>query len=584
MTVKIAHDALLPKWEKIAQTKRASREAAIPGEWRLKPGQVLDSQLNVISVPAECGILTTRELEITGTDAVVLVKKLISREYSSHEVTLAFCKRAAIAQQLVNCLSEIFFETALETARSLDAEYAASGIVLGHLHGLPVSLKDCFKIEATDATIGYTALANQPTLKEEESEVTKIMRQSGAVLFCKTNIPLAMMAGEASCTFNAIYGYTSNPYNRDLSSGGSSGGESALLALRGSPLGAGTDLGGSVRIPASFCGLYSLKPSFGRFPTYGLQDGLAGLESVRNAVGPMATSLASVELWSKTVIRSEPWLGSDPDCLYIPWRCRKSDYLGLLLDDGIVKPLPPVTRALLQTKAALEAAGHTVIEFTICHRRGARLILPSDDPLYTDGLKFALYRSAAADLIDSTLAKTGEPWPQGYEMLANMVKEKIPLQIGDNDMVEQLVYTPATVLQLWKAQTKRTQFAKQMMQAWAATVTRNETGREMDALLMPCTPWPASLKHKFSYDNYTSLWNVLDYCATTIPVTHVSPTHDAKPEYQGRSEAEASIWQEYSPESMVGCPVAVQLVGRRLHEEHLLEVTRVCDDALRASV
>ena len=91
----------LPLWEKIARTKRASRDAALPPEWRLRPDQISDDQLNVIHVPIECGILTTRELEITETDAVVLVQKLISREYSSHEVTLAFCKRAAIAQQLV---------------------------------------------------------------------------------------------------------------------------------------------------------------------------------------------------------------------------------------------------------------------------------------------------------------------------------------------------------------------------------------------------------------------------------------------------------------------------------------------------
>ena len=79
-------NAHLPMWETIARTKRASREAAIPAEWRLQPGQVQDSQLNVINVPVECGILTARETEITETDAVVLVGKLISREYSSHEV------------------------------------------------------------------------------------------------------------------------------------------------------------------------------------------------------------------------------------------------------------------------------------------------------------------------------------------------------------------------------------------------------------------------------------------------------------------------------------------------------------------
>ncbi|KAL7940887.1 putative Acetamidase [Trichoderma barbatum] len=559
----------VPVWENIARTKRANRDNAIPLEWRLSC-DVPDSRLNVLGVPAECGILTARELTITETDAAALVNKLISREYSSREVTLAFCKRAAIAQQLVNCLSEIFFEPALQAAEQLDAGYAATGVLKGPLHGLPVSLKDCFKVEATDAAIGYTAFVNQPTRQGEESEITKIMRHSGAILFCKTSVPLALMAGE---TYNAIYGYTLNPYNRNLSSGGSSGGESALIALHGSPLGVGTDIGGSIRIPASFCGLYSLKPSFGRFPTYGIRDGLEGLESVRNAVGPLATSIAAVNMWSKAVIESEPWIGADPDCLYIPWRdveVPEKLCFGLLVDDGIVKPLPPVTQALYHTKAALENAGHTVIEFRI------------DDPLYADGLKHALYRSAAAELLDSNLSMTEEPWPRGYSMLEEIMISMSKGKGGEKSQDIRVVAGPVPVTELWQAQFKRTEYAKKMLGAWATTKARTGTGREIDALLMPCTPWPACSKYKFTYDNYTSLWNLLDYCATTIPVTYVSPVENTRYEYTGRNQIETGIWNDYLPESMGECPVSVQLVGRRLNEEYLLATTRVCDDALRA--
>ena len=127
-TIELLHEPLvkdLPLWETIAKSKRARRSAAIPPEWRLLPGQVPDDQLNVINVPVECGILTARELEITATDAVALVQKLIHSEYSSYEVrnscsrlevvltsilevTLAFCKRAAIAQQLVYAVRILF--------------------------------------------------------------------------------------------------------------------------------------------------------------------------------------------------------------------------------------------------------------------------------------------------------------------------------------------------------------------------------------------------------------------------------------------------------------------------------------------
>ncbi|KAJ5223051.1 uncharacterized protein N7469_009291 [Penicillium citrinum] len=391
----------IPHWKSIAQGKKADRDAKIIQDWRLKPEQLSDDQLNVIHVPYQCGLLTIKEQEITDLNAFSLVENMVNRKYSSYEsewldnpdtntekVTLAFCKRAAIAQQLVkihhkvNCLSEIFFEEAMSAAKKLDDDFEKSGIPRGPLHGLPVSLKDCFQIENTDAAIGYTTLVNQPSSKQDESEITRIMRESGAILFCKTNVPTALMSGE---TFNSIYGYTSNPYNRNFSSGGSSGGESALLALHGSPLGVGTDIGGSVRIPASFCGLYSLKPSFGRFSTAGIRDSLNGQEAVRNTVGPMAHSLRDIEIWCQTVVDSQSHVSADPDCLPIPWRnyqipqklcfgefilmrldrSHRTDIPGFLLDDGIVKPLPPVTAALLRLKKGLEAAGHVVVEFCI---------------------------------------------------------------------------------------------------------------------------------------------------------------------------------------------------------------------------
>lgn len=109
------------------------------------------------------------------------------------------------------------------------------------------------------------------------------------------------------------------------------------------------------------------------------------------------------------------------------------------------------------------------------------LTFASDEPLFLDTLKFALYRSAAAETLQETLDKTKEPWPRGYEILANMANDEKDKQ--------------ARVSDLWKAQAQRTGYSKKMLRAWAATRDRTDTGREMDALLMPCSPWSASSRY-----------------------------------------------------------------------------------------
>jgi len=151
----------------------------------------------------------------------------------------------------VNCLHEIFFEAALADAQALDDYYTKHNKPIGPLHGLPISLKDQFHVKGVETTMGYvgwigTFEGKKNTGKEKvfESQMTRELRELGAVLYCKTSVPHTLMSGE---TVNNIIGYTWNPKNRNLTSGGSSGGEGALIGLRGSPVGFGTDIGGSIR-------------------------------------------------------------------------------------------------------------------------------------------------------------------------------------------------------------------------------------------------------------------------------------------------------------------------------------------------
>lgn len=255
----------------------------------------------------------------------------------------------------------------MERAKYLDDHLAQTGNTIGPLHGLPISLKDCFTTPPHPSSIGMIGHANEPTYKE--SLLVTMLRNLGAVFYVKTNVPVAMMMAE---TDNNVWGECRNPLHKLLSPGGSSGGEGALIALYASPLGVGTDIGGSVRIPAAWSNLYGLKPSFGRYPTSGTKSGIPGQEYILSTNGPMSRSLKSLQIYSEAVLsdQARPW-DFDHKCLPIPWRKnviqppgRKLRFGLIGIDDGLVTVHPPVERALNMTRAALERGGHEVIPWS----------------------------------------------------------------------------------------------------------------------------------------------------------------------------------------------------------------------------
>jgi amidase len=291
-------------WKSLAQKKRESILAAIPAEWRLKSIPTIEEVKDVTGPYIE-QYLSSIEIKITNTDAVGIVENAKTGAWSAVEITKAFCHRAALAHQLTNCLHEIFFDAAVKDAEVLDALYA-QGKTLGPLHGLPVSLKDQFHVKDVETSMGYVGWIgnfqgkkDDPRHKTYESIMVQELRSLGAILYVKTAVPHTLMCGE---TVNNIIGYTMNPKNRYLSSGGSSGGEGALIGAHGSPIGLGTDIGGSIRIPAGFNGLFGIRPSVGRLPYEGMANSLDGQNSILSVAGPLGTSIGGVRL----IVRISP--------------------------------------------------------------------------------------------------------------------------------------------------------------------------------------------------------------------------------------------------------------------------------------
>lgn len=560
----MADATTLTHWKDQVADKRARQKAAIPQEWLITP--VPEGKLNVMDVPETCGLLTQRELEITSiSDVAVLLNKLANAEWSAVEVTTAFYKRAIIAHQLVNCLTEIFVDKALECAAELDAYLKEHGKVKGPLHGLPVSLKDQIPIKGLETTMGYAAWVGK--YAEHDAVMVKLLLQAGGVPFVRTNLPQTIMWGE---THNHVFGRTLNPYNRRHTPGGSSGGESSLISMHGSALGIGSDIGGSIRVPAHFCGLYGFKPSSHRLPTYGVLNSLDGQESVPSAFGPLSTSLSGITTLVRGILGQEPW-NYCPNTVPKPWV--EDDYtlkargggkklcFGLMWDEGSVKPQPPIHRALEMTKKALEAAGHSVVEWKSL--RHSEYVALARTSFLADG----------SEDYNSCLT-TGEP------IINSMDPEADPNHVP----AFRIPRAPLTAYQVWQLNKERKELRKLLLDRWQATASQTVTGRPIDALICPVAPYPAVLHGQTRSSVYTIIWNTMDYPALIIPVTTVDPDVDVKHTRESFcSEDDEIVHKMYDPECFKGLPVGIQLVGPTLQEEVVLGIGEVVDAALKAA-
>lgn len=464
-------------WKVIAEEKRQSLIRLIPEKWRLPDVPSPGTQSNVSGEYLH-QFLTPREVEITESDAFEIVQNTRTGHWKAKEVTLAFCHRAALAHQLVSCLHEVFFDQAVQEAEHLDAYFEKYGKPIGPLHGLPVSLKDSINVKGVETTLGFVGWVgtfegdkNSDKYKSTESTIATHLRALGAILYVKTSVPQASCNAE---TANNIINYTLNPHNRNLTAGGSSGGEGALIALRGSVAGLGTDIGASIRLPSHFNGLHGLRPSFHRLPLQGISVAMDGEDTVPFVVGPMATTSRSVHLLMKSLLGCSPWL-SDPMVPELPWKDHvytqtlqrlrgvgEKVTFGMVRSDGIVNPQPPVARALEIVEAAIRRGGHDVIDFTI--------------PNYLHGLQLffqACFIDGGAGVINQ-LALTGEPPDPTMVPAFHSKSPKV------TDATE--VMRINKDLRAYKAE---------FLSHWNDTASRTATGQPIDAAIMPVTASPA---------------------------------------------------------------------------------------------
>jgi amidase len=230
-------------------------------------------------------------VSVLNQGAAWLAREIRSRRISAVEAVRQCLARIEETHLRINAAVEVLSEQAIAAAKQVDARLAA-GEEGGALLGVPISIKDSIDVAGTKCTAGTWGRRNAAPAACDATLVGRL-RDAGAIPIAKTNLPDLLFSFE---TDNMIYGRTNNPYDVTRTPGGSSGGESALLAAAGSALGLGSDAFGSVRLPAAFCGLAAIKPTSGRLPRTGHVPGPGGWVEALWQMGPIARRVEDVAL------------------------------------------------------------------------------------------------------------------------------------------------------------------------------------------------------------------------------------------------------------------------------------------------
>lgn len=296
--------------------------------------------------------------ELLCSSAGNMARAIREKKISSAELMQLHLERIEAVNPRLNAIVQLPAERVMDEARAADS-FLARGEIKGPLHGVPVTLKDAIETEGIISTGG--TLGRRNFVPQQDAEVVKRLRAAGAIVLGKTNCPEFGWAWESD---NLIYGRTNNPYDLSLSPGGSSGGESALISAGGSPLGFGSDAGGSVRFPANCCGLASIKPTSGRIPRTGHFPGPGGTLDALWQIGPLARNVEDLELALKIVSGID---GHDPAIVPAPLgEAAAVDVKKLRVafhtDNGIASPVPEIADAVRKAGTALSEAGMKVEE------------------------------------------------------------------------------------------------------------------------------------------------------------------------------------------------------------------------------
>ena len=511
----------------------------------------------------------THSTDLTTLGASELAAAIARGDVSALDAVEAHIDRIERVNGALNAVVYSRYDAARAEARSADRR-RANGEPLGPLHGVPITLKECLDLEGAPSTFGLPSRAN--TVAAQDDLYVARMRAAGAIVLGKTNV--AQLLFHAECE-NPVYGRTNNPWNLERTSGGSSGGEGAIIAAGGSPLGLGTDIGGSLRYPAAYCGIASLKPTAGRTPDAGRYSSPIGQRAIVSQVGVLARRVADVALGTEVINGGRapdtepPMPLGDFERVDLA-RLRVATYA----DDGTFAVAPAVRRAVGAAAAALRAAGATVTEWQppdVSQALDLFFSIMSADG--GAGMKHALGRDKRDPRIGTMLAMGGRS-ATTLGLLGRLLR--LAGQPGLAQGIKNFGHRDTW--HYWQVVEAQMEYQRRFAQA-----LDHDDGGPFDLILCPATALPAwthgAGQNLVLAGAYTALYNVLGYPAGVVPVTRVRAGEEI-----GRKPSRDLVQQSaYNVEQgSAGLPIGVQVVARPWREHVALAAMRAIEDAARA--
>ena len=479
--------------------------------------------------------------------ARVLAQLIVRGEISAVEVVESHIARIEHVNPLLNAVVVRRYDQALAEAQEADAS-RQRGEPGGPLRGVPITIKECIDLAGTPSTFGIPSRANHRA-DADDPHVARL-RAAGAIVLAKTNVPQVLLSFE---TDNPLYGRTLNPWDNARTPGGSSGGQAAITAAGGVPLGLGTDLGGSSRLPPAYCGIVGYKATAGRMPDNGRFSEPFGQQTVQSQIGVI----------SRTV--DDAWLGlqvAAGDQL-IPLRDPAEVDLGRLrvgfyVDDGAFSPCAAAQRAVMEAARLLASAGVDVVEFQ-----------PS-----SPGLGFELF-------MRTTTADGGRHLQRILEGSKRSRSIALMLNAVSAGPMKRAVLTSAlrasgrgklAATLPWFADHSADGYFRTVERIYDYRVAFGQSldvleGGPLDAVLSPATTLPA-LRHggadEAPFGTYTLLASLLGWPAGVVPLTTVGDTEQTR---LARSTDRMDRAAAKSEADSAGLPIGVQVMARAFRDD-----------------